>query len=173
MRKVRLVGHGPSTRTRSVRVASSEIVAAHSEGAHEPQRSKFSRRHITVPLHGCSSGYGQNPRPCAGSRPDGTVPTGTRNFIATWAAMAPSRTCCCTLSGSSSTSPIRRDTQLVLRAGLLSGRRRSLRGRSAVHGELPVCRGDEGLGSIQHRSRSIDNSYLTGDNQKYRSCCLI
>ena len=42
--------------------------------------------------------------------------TGTRNFIATCAAMAPSRTCCCTLSGSSSTRPIRRDTQLVLRS---------------------------------------------------------
>ena len=42
--------------------------------------------------------------------------TGTRNFIATCAAIAPLRTCCCTLSGSSSTSPIRRDTQLVLRS---------------------------------------------------------
>ena len=42
--------------------------------------------------------------------------TGTRNFIATCAAIAPSRTCCCTLSGSNSTSPLRRDTQLVLRS---------------------------------------------------------
>jgi hypothetical protein len=37
---------------------------------------------------------------------------GTRNFIATCAAITPSRTCRCTLSGSNSTSPIRRNTQL-------------------------------------------------------------
>jgi hypothetical protein len=41
---------------------------------------------------------------------------GTRNFIATCAVIAPLRTCCCTLAGSSSISPMRRDTQLVLRS---------------------------------------------------------
>jgi len=41
---------------------------------------------------------------------------GTRNLIATCAAMAPSRTCCCTAAGSNSTRPILRDTQLVLRS---------------------------------------------------------
>jgi hypothetical protein len=35
--------------------------------------------------------------------------------------MAPSRTCCCTLSGSNSTRPIRRDTQLVLRSKRRAG----------------------------------------------------
>jgi len=42
--------------------------------------------------------------------------TGTRYFIATWGAMAPLRTCCCTLCGSSSTKASRRDTQLRLRS---------------------------------------------------------
>ena len=42
--------------------------------------------------------------------------TGTKNFIATWAETAPLRTCCCTLSGSNSTSASRRNTQLVLRS---------------------------------------------------------
>lgn len=41
---------------------------------------------------------------------------GTRYFMATCAASAPLRTCCCTLPGSSSTNPIRRDTQLTLRS---------------------------------------------------------
>jgi len=41
---------------------------------------------------------------------------GTRNFMATWAEMAPQRTCCCTLAGSNSTSAKRRHTQLVLRS---------------------------------------------------------
>ena len=41
---------------------------------------------------------------------------GTRYFMATCAAIAPLRTCCCTPSGSSSTNPIRRDTQLTLRS---------------------------------------------------------
>ena len=41
---------------------------------------------------------------------------GTRYFMATWAAIAPLRTCCCTLAGSSSTNAIRRDTQLTLRS---------------------------------------------------------
>ena len=50
-----------------VRGVSSETVAAHSEGAHEPQPSKFSRRHITVPLRGCSADSAQTPPPCAGS----------------------------------------------------------------------------------------------------------
>jgi hypothetical protein len=50
-----------------VRVVSSETVAAHSEGAHEPQLSKFSRRYITVPLHGCSADSAQTLPPCAGS----------------------------------------------------------------------------------------------------------
>ena len=42
--------------------------------------------------------------------------TGTRYFIATCAGIAPLRTCCCTLSGSSSTNANRRDTQLGLRS---------------------------------------------------------
>jgi hypothetical protein len=42
--------------------------------------------------------------------------TGTRYFIATCAVIAPLRTCCCTLVGRSSTSPMRRETQLVLRS---------------------------------------------------------
>jgi len=41
---------------------------------------------------------------------------GTRYFIATCAAIAPARTCCCTVSGSSSTSASRRETQLTLRS---------------------------------------------------------
>ena len=41
---------------------------------------------------------------------------GTRNLMATWAEIAPLRTGCCTLSGSSSTSARRRDTQLRLRS---------------------------------------------------------
>lgn len=41
---------------------------------------------------------------------------GTRYFIATWAQIAPARTCCCTVSGSSSTSASRRDTQLTVRS---------------------------------------------------------
>ena len=42
--------------------------------------------------------------------------TGTKTFIATWAEMAPVRTCCCTLSGNNSTKAKRRDTQLTLRS---------------------------------------------------------
>jgi hypothetical protein len=41
---------------------------------------------------------------------------GTRYFMATWAVIAPARTCCCTVSGSSSTSASRRETQLTLRS---------------------------------------------------------
>ena len=41
---------------------------------------------------------------------------GTRYFMATCAVIAPLRTCCCTLAGSNSTNPIRRDTQLTLRS---------------------------------------------------------
>lgn len=42
--------------------------------------------------------------------------TGTRNFIATCAAILPSRTCCWMVSGRSSASASRRDTQLTLRS---------------------------------------------------------
>lgn len=41
---------------------------------------------------------------------------GTRNFIATWAAILPSRTRRWIPSGSASTSDNRRDTQLTLRS---------------------------------------------------------
>ena len=50
-----------------VRVASSETVAAHPEAAREPRLLRPAKRHITVPLHGCSTGGGPTPRPCAGS----------------------------------------------------------------------------------------------------------
>src|ERR1035437_950947 len=36
--------------------------------------SRLLRRHIAVPLHGCSTGTAQTPPPCAGSRPDATGP---------------------------------------------------------------------------------------------------
>lgn len=42
--------------------------------------------------------------------------TGTRNFMASCAAISPSRTCCWMTSGKSSTSASRRDTQLTLRS---------------------------------------------------------
>lgn len=42
--------------------------------------------------------------------------TGTKHRMATCAGMAPLRTCCCTLSGSSSTNANRRATQLGLRS---------------------------------------------------------
>ncbi len=42
--------------------------------------------------------------------------TGARNFIATCAKTLPSRTCCWMVSGRSSTSASRRDTQLTLRS---------------------------------------------------------
>jgi len=45
------------------------------------------------------------------------------------------------------------------RAGFLSRGRRPRRGYSAIHGEFGVCRRNQGLGSIQHRCRSIHNSY--------------
>jgi hypothetical protein len=41
---------------------------------------------------------------------------GTKHFIATCAEIFPSRTCCWIDSGSSSTSAMRRDTQLTLRS---------------------------------------------------------
>ena len=52
-----------------VAAASSGTVAAHPEAAHEPRLSPFARPHITVPLHGCSTGNAQTPRPCAGTLP--------------------------------------------------------------------------------------------------------
>jgi len=55
-------------------VASSETVAAHPEAAREPPLLRPARLHTTVPLHGCSTGGGQTPRPCAGSRPAGSAP---------------------------------------------------------------------------------------------------
>jgi hypothetical protein len=36
--------------------------------------SQFARRHITVPLHGCSADSVQTPPPCAGSLPGATGP---------------------------------------------------------------------------------------------------
>ena len=55
-------------------VASSETVAAHPEACREPQLSQFARRHITVPLHGCSTGCARTLPPCAGSLPGATAP---------------------------------------------------------------------------------------------------
>jgi hypothetical protein len=55
-------------------VVSSETVAAHPEAAREPPLLRPARRHITVPLHGYSTGTGQTPRPYAGSRPAGSAP---------------------------------------------------------------------------------------------------
>ena len=42
--------------------------------------------------------------------------TGTKTFMAICAAIAPVRTCCCTLAGSSSTKARRCDAQLKLRS---------------------------------------------------------
>ena len=57
-------------------VASSETVAAHPEAAHAPPRLRYARQHITVPLHGCSTGIAQTPPPYDGSLQDGTGPPG-------------------------------------------------------------------------------------------------
>ena len=55
-------------------VVSSETVAAHPEAAREPPLSRPARPHITVPLHGCSTGTAQTPPPCDGSRQHATAP---------------------------------------------------------------------------------------------------
>ena len=55
--------------------------------------------------------------------------TGTRYFIAVWAAIFPSRTCCWMASGTSSTSASRRDAQLMLRS----------KRRASSSSEKPKC----------------------------------
>src|ERR1035437_8329716 len=61
---------------RHARVASSETVAAHPEACREPPLSQFARRHITVPLRGCSTDNAQTPLPYAGSLPVSSVKRG-------------------------------------------------------------------------------------------------